>query len=416
MSSKVISMETAGRAPGRQPGARTRERLLFEALVAEGRKYVRGRALIEALEQAGLRLDDPRLAETVKALQDRAVSQEQPRRLEYDEFVDVIRPSILTVERALRQDLVIPDFPGFSRELARIYDQTTQNQSGDVADYIPQLGRVDPDQYGVGVCTIDGQRTTLGDARRAFCLQSSVKPVLYAMALEEHGEAVVHEHIGCEPSGQTFNELALNPAGLPHNPMINAGAIMSTSLIRPGEAMADRFDHVLACSRRRRERRLPMSETTMVAPESGAFKTDRSDSTRVYQTEQDLTRLINRFESCTLPRVEWTHEAHLAVAAWYLSRYPQGLATVHMIDCIKRYNRASGSYGYHETITRFWLVAIRRHLETCPGGSLVERVNDVVATFADRRDLMFDYYSRDRILSEEARREWLEPDLRPLAV
>jgi len=56
----------------------------------------------------------------------------------------------------------------------------------------------------------------------------------------------VHRHVGREPSGRSFNELALNPQGLPHNPMVNAGAIMTTSLIRPEENIADRFDHVAA--------------------------------------------------------------------------------------------------------------------------------------------------------------------------
>ena len=56
----------------------------------------------------------------------------------------------------------------------------------------------------------------------------------------------MHRHVGREPSGQSFNELALNPQGLPHNPMVNAGAIMTTSLIRPEDDIADRFDHIAA--------------------------------------------------------------------------------------------------------------------------------------------------------------------------
>jgi len=72
------------------------------------------------------------------------------------------------------------------------------------------------------------------------------KTVSYCLALDEHGTEAVHRHVGREPSGQSFNELALNPAGLPHNPMVNAGAIMTCSLIRPGEDIADRFDLVAA--------------------------------------------------------------------------------------------------------------------------------------------------------------------------
>ena len=68
--------------------------------------------------------------------------------------------------------------------------------------------------------------------------------MLYCAALEENGADTVHSHVGREPSGLSFNELTLNPNGLPHNPMINAGAIMSSSLIQADKPMADRFDHL----------------------------------------------------------------------------------------------------------------------------------------------------------------------------
>ena len=100
------------------------------------------------------------------------------------------------------------------------------------------------------MCTVDGQRFSVGDATTAFCLQSVSKTVSYCLALDEHGTEAVHRHVGREPSGRSFNELALNPKGLPHNPMVNAGAIMTCSLIRPDLDIADRFDHVAATWRR----------------------------------------------------------------------------------------------------------------------------------------------------------------------
>jgi glutaminase len=218
---------------------------LFDALADIGSETVSSKAVTEAFHGAGLRLDDPRLVETVSHLQPQRTEPEQ-RHFDYRDFVELVKPSLLVLERAVKRELVIPDFATFGSEMRRIYETTRRNRDGKVADYIPQLGRVDPEQYGVALCTIDGQRMTLGDADVPFCLQSSCKPINYCMALEEHGEEVVHRHIGCEPSGQSFNELALNPRGLPHNPMINAGAIMSCSLIQPGTTMADRFDHVLA--------------------------------------------------------------------------------------------------------------------------------------------------------------------------
>ena len=246
---------TSTKNPGRRPdgaepvpappdGFNDRERALFDALASSDSYTVSPSALTEAFRGVGLRLDDPRLVGTVARLQQRRTEPDE-RALDYRDFVGVVKRSLLLLERAVKRELAIPDFPTFASKIKNIYQVTKDNRDGKVADYIPQLGRVDPEQYGMALCTIDGQRTMFGDADVPFCLQSSCKPINYCMALEEHGEEVVHRHIGCEPSGQSFNELTLNPRGLPHNPMINAGAIMSCSLIQPDATMADRFDHVL---------------------------------------------------------------------------------------------------------------------------------------------------------------------------
>ena len=146
----------------------------------------------------------------------------------------------------MKGDLIIPDFESFTTKVKKIFDETKSNKEGHVADYIPQLARVNPDQYAISICTIDGQQFHLGDYEVPYSIQSTSKPISYALALEEFGEEKVHSHIGREPSGRGFNELTLNKDGLPHNPMINAGAIMSCSLIRPDLNISDRFDYVLS--------------------------------------------------------------------------------------------------------------------------------------------------------------------------
>ena len=131
-----------------------------------------------------------------------------------------------------------------------MYARVRADNGGAVADYIPQLKRVDPEKFGIAVCTVDGQRFSTGDTSDLFCVQSVCKPINYSLALEEHGVAAVHRHVGREPSGRGFNELSLTDDGLPHNPMINSGAIMSCSLLRSRDELADRFDHVAATWRR----------------------------------------------------------------------------------------------------------------------------------------------------------------------
>ena len=136
----------------------------------------------------------------------------------------------------------------FEQLLQRIFEHTKNHTSGKVADYIPQLANVDPDQYGVAFCDIEGNITRFGDAQVDFCLQSCSKPLTYCLArkLQSTQQAdTVHAHVGYEPSGRAFNEFVLNRDGLPHNPLINAGAMMVASLVHPEEEPAKRFDAVL---------------------------------------------------------------------------------------------------------------------------------------------------------------------------
>lgn len=126
-------------------------------------------------------------------------------------------------------------------KLAQIYEQTAEIKTGQVASYIPQLARIDPNQYGVAVCFLNGQEAAWGQSEIDFCLQSVCKPINYALALEELGEEKVHQHVGFEPSGSAFNALTLNQQGLPHNPLINSGGIMCASLIQSQAALSDRF-------------------------------------------------------------------------------------------------------------------------------------------------------------------------------
>ena len=116
--------------------------------------------------------------------------------------------------------------------------------NGKVADYIPQLSKVNSDLFGVSICKVNGDIINFGDTNYKFCLQSCSKPLSYCIAHELHGRSHVHKCVGYEPSGRTFNAFVLNRQGLPHNPMINAGAIMVASLLNPKDEPSNRFELV----------------------------------------------------------------------------------------------------------------------------------------------------------------------------
>lgn len=144
-----------------------------------------------------------------------------------------------------------------------------------------------------------------------------------------------------------------------------------------------------------------------------------SDTTARYRSLGEIENLIRAFNNCTLPRGEWTHQAHLIVALWYLAHHSQPEATNFIRNGIQRYNSAVGikntkDSGYHETITLFWVQMVEQYRRAeGENRSIAEMANSIVDRCGDP-SLPLQYYSRDRLMSADARMRWLEPDLKPL--
>jgi len=153
------------------------------------------------------------------------------------------------VVQAFSHSFIIPDFETFCDNIEKLYEKCLLNDNGKPASYIPQLSRV-ADAWGVAVCTVDGQRHAVGDVKRPFTIQSCGKPLTYAIACGEVGPQKIHEHVGMEPSGRFFNELCLDHKNKPHNPMINAGAILTAALVKQNSSPADRFDYMFETYKR----------------------------------------------------------------------------------------------------------------------------------------------------------------------
>ena len=234
---------TEARRPDATAGTDAIYRSLFDSFNPDSEGRISPLEVLSRLERSGLQPGDPRIAEALAGL---AGADGGSRQISFTQLKALARRNSSLIRRAVEGNLAVPDFPALTADIDRMYAELLPVRSGAVAGYIPQLARVTPEQLAIAVCTVDGQRYSAGDAATAFSLQSVSKTVSYCLALDEHGTEAVHRHVGREPSGRSFNELALNPRGLPHNPMVNAGGIMTCSLIRPDADIADRFDHVAA--------------------------------------------------------------------------------------------------------------------------------------------------------------------------
>ncbi len=129
--------------------------------------------------------------------------------------------------------------------LRSLWDRYVDERSGEVANYIPELAKVDPDRFGICIATTEGRVYEVGDCGVEFTIQSISKPFTYGMALEDRGRDAVLAKIGVEPTGDAFNSISLAPdSGRPLNPMINAGAIAAASLVA-GHSPEDRLHRVM---------------------------------------------------------------------------------------------------------------------------------------------------------------------------
>lgn len=129
------------------------------------------------------------------------------------------------------------------RFLKDIHAEFTALEGGEVASYIPELGKADPDHFGIAVATTDGHVYETGDTAVPFTIQSVSKAMVYALALDLLGAERVEAAIGVEPSGDAFNSIRLKADNRPFNAMVNAGAIACSGLIAEA-AGGDAFEMI----------------------------------------------------------------------------------------------------------------------------------------------------------------------------
>lgn len=137
----------------------------------------------------------------------------------------------------------------------------------------------------------------------------------------------------------------------------------------------------------------------------------------MHYSEDQISSLILRFEAQRLPKIEWTHEAHLTVAIWYSLKHDFNSSLMLVRKLIVNHNQSVGtpnsnSEGYHETITKFWLLVARDFIKGKESMPVVQLCNRFIESGFAGSNFPLEYYSPGLLFSVEARLDWVKPDLR----
>jgi len=143
-------------------------------------------------------------------------------------------------------------------------------------------------------------------------------------------------------------------------------------------------------------------------------------SPRLFTSDAEIERIGEGLLARTLPRADWTHEAHLAATTYLLLRRPDIDLDMQLPSIIRSFNESVGGVnseteGYHETITRASLHGVRLFLsEADKREPLFDLVNDLLLSPMGKRDWPLRFYTPERLFSAEARRDWVRPDIATL--
>lgn len=136
--------------------------------------------------------------------------------------------------------------PDYARLIEQAHQKYKSNNDGKVADYIPALATYSPQNFAITIATVDGKIFQVGDVKKAFPMESLSKVFTMALAMEQHGPQVVLDKLGANATGMPFNSgLAVElTKGAPENPLVNAGAMSTVSLIEAKDK-TDRWNKIL---------------------------------------------------------------------------------------------------------------------------------------------------------------------------
>ncbi len=260
----------------------------------------------------------------------------------------------------------------FQTYLDALHARLSGMRDGDVASYIPELAKADPDAFGICVVTTDGYAYAVGDSEQRFTIQSISKPFVYAAALADRGRDFVLGKVGVEPSGDAFNSISLNPrTGAPVNPMINAGAIATTSLVAGVDAI-EQWQRIESALSVFAGRRLGVDHAVYMSESNTGFR-NRAIAwmLRNFGINQDdpMPALENYFRQCAL-EVSCRDLAFMAATLANGGVHPltgERAATAGEVESVLSVMSTCGMYDYAGS----WLYEVGMPAKSGVGGGII---------------------------------------------
>ncbi|OAF68584.1 hypothetical protein A3Q56_03676 [Intoshia linei] len=204
----------------------------------------------KALYEHGIEEQDIRLKNTTENIANYLVYHDNDT-VDKINFRKIIFKDVAFISRIFKLELTIPKFDIFREKIGEIYKKCLDlNIDGQICQTCPRFSQFNPSAWSVSACTVDGQRCNFGDSTYGLTLQSCFKPLIYAIASTLYGFDYVHKYVGMEACDYTDKELTLDMNGMPYNPLINAGALVTLSMIKPELSLADRFQFLFKTLKR----------------------------------------------------------------------------------------------------------------------------------------------------------------------
>ncbi len=260
----------------------------------------------------------------------------------------------------------------FQIYIDELHAQISKFDSGKLADYIPELSKADPNWFGICVVTLDGVAYSSGDTEQPFTIQSISKPFIYGAALSDRGRNFVSRRIGVEPSGDAFNSISLNPqTGAPLNPMINAGAIASTSMVEGDDAEAQwrQIERVIASFTGRQT----ILDETVYRSESKTGFRNRAIAWMLKNfgiiDGDPMASLENYFRQCSL-QVTFQDLAYMAATLANHGVHPLTGATALPAEHVERVLSVMATCGMYD-YAGSWLYEVGMPAKSGVGGGII---------------------------------------------